>query len=296
MNDLLTSLALGATSGAGAAEGIVNTLLTSVDPSYAAVALPAFIELGAVAAGSVSGALEACKQRLDIVGVCVLALITALGGGMIRDMLLPTNSVYILDTPLAVILCLVVGVAAFFFSGLFYKLDKPIAVFDIISVAAFTVAGADKAIMCGYGFIPSVLMGVVTGVGGGVIRDVCLGRIPNIFKSSNLYAVCSLAGAVVYYAVVDLHVVKLAAAAACTVAVVGLRWLSLRYNLITAAAVDHTPRLMGPFAQLRRHGRVASNASDLDGDGQADEMASWSDTPERRELEQRKAREFRDGE
>ena len=291
--DMLISLALGATSGGGAAQSIANALLTSVDPTYAAVALPAFIELGAVAAGSISGALDACKQRLDIVGVCVLALITGLGGGMIRDMLLPTSNIYILDTPLAVVLCVVVGLLAFFFAGLFYKLDKPIAVFDIISVGLFTVAGADKALTCGYGLIPCLLMGVLTGVGGGVVRDICLGRIPNIFKSSNLYAVCSLAGAAVYFAIAQLHVVKIVAAVACVAVVVGLRWLSLRYNLITAAAVDHTPRILGPLAQLRKHGKIARNQTDLDADGQPDAMESWSDTPERRELEERKVRAFK---
>lgn len=294
--DVITSLTAGALGADVAGQGLANMLLTTVDPAYAAVALPAFIELGAVAAGSISGALDACKQRLDIVGVCVLALITGLGGGMIRDMLLPTSNIYILDTPVAVLLCVVVGLAAFFFAGLFYKLDKPIAVFDIISVAAFTVAGADKALICGYGLVPCLLMGVLTGVGGGVVRDVCLGRIPNIFKSSNLYAVCSLAGAVVYFTMVQLHVVKIVAAIACAVVVVGLRWLSLRYNLITAAAVDHTPRILGPLAQLRKHGSMAKNKVDLDGDGQTDPVTSWSDTPERRAEEARKAQEFKDSE
>ncbi len=232
-----------------------NTLLTSADPAKAAIALPAILDLGAVTAGAVSGALEACNKKLDIVGVLVLAFITALGGGAIRDMLLPTDHIYMLDTPLAVILTAVIGLAAFFFSGLFYKLDKPIALFDIISVALFTVSGADKALTCGYGIIPCVLMGALTGVGGGVVRDVCLGRIPNVFKSSNFYAVCSIAGALVYFSLVELHLVKLVAAFACVVTVVGLRWLSVHYDLITATPVDLTAKLMGPLGRMRQRTR-----------------------------------------
>ena len=270
--DMFLALVAGATSGGGAADALANVLLTSSDPTAAAVALPAWLELGAVVAGSVSGALEACRKRLDIIGVCVLALITALGGGLIRDMILPTNQIYMLDTPIAVVLCLIVGLAAFFFAGLFYKLDKPIAVFDIISVAAFTIAGADKALMLGYGIIPCVLMGVLTGVGGGFVRDICLGRIPNIFRSSNFYAVCSLAGAVVYYTMVELHVVKLGAAVACIVVVVGLRWLSLKYNLITMAPVDLTPKIMGPLGQLKHHGKVSTKP---DSTGSGEELEHW---------------------
>ena len=159
-------------------------------------------------AGAVSGALTACDKRLDIVGVCVLALITSLGGGLIRDMILPTDSIYMLDHPGVVIGCLVTGLVAFFFSGLLYKLNKPVMVFDIISVALFTYSGADKTLLAGFAPVACVLMGVLTGVGGGMARDICLGRIPNIFRSGNFYAVCSMAGAIVYVTMANLHVVK----------------------------------------------------------------------------------------
>ena len=259
------ALIAGATSDGGAAVSIVELLTTTADPSSNALTIPAFFELGAVVAGAISGALEACNKRLDIIGVCVLGLITALGGGLIRDMILPTDQIYMLDNPVTVLLTTAVGIAAFFFSGLFYKLDKPIAVFDIISVALFTFSGTDKALLCGYGLIPCVFMGVITGVGGGLVRDVCLGRIPNIFRSSNFYAICSLAGAVVYFALVECHVVKIAAAAACVVVVVGLRWVSLRYNLITAVPVDLTPKLMGPLGRFMHRRRERMRAQMREG-------------------------------
>ena len=284
-------------------QGLIDMLFTSTGPTTAAVSIPAFLELGAVVAGAVSGALDGCNKRLDMLGVCVLALITALGGGLLRDMILPTDYIYMLENPIAVILALVTGLAAFFFAGLFYKLDKPIAVFDIISVALFTCMGADKALMAGYGIISCVIIAAITGVGGGFIRDICLGRIPNIFKPSNYYAICSVVGGIVYYTLAECHMVKIAAAAVCVVVVVGLRWLSLRYNLITATAVDLTPKITGPISRMRRRhadARAKTNDSATAGakagtkagvESAAMEV-SWSETGDLYDAEKRKAREL----
>ena len=296
-------------------QSIIDMLFTSTGPTTAAVSIPAFFELGATVTGAVSGALDGCNKRLDMLGVCVLALITALGGGLLRDIILPTDYVYMLENPIAVVLALVTGLAAFFFAGLFYKLDKPIAVFDIISVALFTCMGADKALMAGYGFITSVMMGAITGVGGGFIRDICIGRIPNIFKPSNFYAICSVVGGIVYYILVECHMVKSAAAVVCVVIVVGLRWLSLRYNLITATAVDLTPKITGPISRMRMRyhhaeaegrshsantvmkenaasGGATSELSAETGEVQPSGVANWSETGDLYDAEKRKAREL----
>lgn len=273
------ALIAGATSDGGAAASLAELLTTTADPASTALTIPAFFELGAVVAGAISGALEACSKRLDIIGVCVLGLITALGGGLIRDMILPTDQIYMLDNPVTVLLTTAVGIAAFFFSGLFYKLDKPIAVFDIISVALFTFSGTDKALLCGYGLIPCVFMGVITGVGGGLVRDVCLARIPNIFRSSNFYAICSMAGAIVYFVLVECHVVKVVAAGACVVVVVGLRWLSLRYNLITAVPVDLTPKLMGPVGRFLHRRRERVRAQEDGAQAPGDQPSSPAPAP-----------------
>lgn len=310
--DLLTMFLAGATSGGEDALPLLDMLITASDPAQTAVWMPGALEFVAVIAGAISGALTACEKRLDILGVCVLALITSLGGGLIRDMILSNGSIYMLDHPGAVIGCLITGLVAFFFSGLLYKLNKPIAVFDIISVALFTFSGADKTLLCGYGFVACMLMAVLTGVGGGMCRDICLGRIPNIFKSSNFYAICSLAGALVYLILVYCHVLKIVAAVACVAVVLFLRWVSLHYNLITAAPVDLTPQIMGPLHRARyrrsKNGESASTANTAATDSpephhpkklhilvqrQCDEPTeSWSDTPERRALEHHKEQQF----
>jgi uncharacterized membrane protein YeiH len=277
MDDLTVAFIAQITALGGGAQALLGGVFTGTNPTDAQVIIPSALELVAVIAGAVAGALTACNRRLDIVGVCMLALISSLGGGLLRDMILSTGSVYMLDHPGAVICCLATGLVAFFFSGLLYRLNKPIAVFDILSVALFTYTGADKALVAGYGFVACVMMGVLTGVGGGFCRDICLGRIPNIFRSSNYYAVCSLAGAVVYLLLAENHVNKELAGIACACVVVLLRWVSLRYNLMTAVPRDLTPHVMGPLRRLRNHVATQHEEEDRASGGTPGDVASNED-------------------
>ena len=265
---------------------IVSTLTTSADPMSEAVELPAIMEYAAIVTGAVSGGLAGCDHKLDIMGVAVLALVTGLGGGLIRDVILPTSSIYMLDHPLAMILCILLGVAVFFFAGLFYKLDRPMAVADIISVALFAGVGADKALMAGYGFVACVFLGTITAVGGGMLRDICLAKVPSIFRTGNLYAICALAGAIMYVGLVELHCSKVLALVVCVAVVITLRWVSLHYNLVTVSSVDLTPRIAGPFRRaFRRTSRTeppaAAPADALDGeaDDPASQMVTFQDDP-----------------
>jgi uncharacterized membrane protein YeiH len=252
MEAFLTDLVNQVFAVAGDIGAALGSATAASNPTDASVWVPSAIEFLAVIAGALAGALTACERGLDIVGVCTLALITSLGGGLVRDMILSNGSVYMLDHPAAVLCCLAAGLVAFYFPGLLYKLNKPVTVFDLMSMALFTFTGADKALMAGYGFVACVLMGVVTGVGGGLMRDVCLQRIPGIFLGSNLYAVCSIAGAVAYMLLVDTHVSKTVAALVCLAVVFVLRWASLRFDLVTGSSVDLTPHLMRPIRKLRQ--------------------------------------------
>ena len=157
---------------------------------------------------------------------------------MIRDMILSDQGVYMLDYPQAMLCCIVVAFLAFFFSSLIQRFEKPIAFFDIVSVALFSVAGADKALVAGYGVSAGIVLGVLTAVGGGVIRDVIVGRVPAIFRASNFYAVCSLAGTLVYCLLVTHHMVKGWATLVSAAVVLSLRYLSLHYNWHTCAPID----------------------------------------------------------
>ena len=237
-------------------QAFFSSLFTLGDPSTASVSFPIALEFGAVLAGAVSGALTACNMRMDLIGVCALAGASSLGGGLIRDMILSDQGVYMLDYPQAMLCCIVVAFLAFFFSSLIQRFEKPIAFFDIVSVALFSVTGADKALVAGYGISAGIVLGVLTAVGGGVIRDVIVGRVPAIFRASNFYAVCSLAGALVYCLLVTHHMVKGWAALVSAAIVLSLRYLSLHYNWHTCAPIDLAQR----YAQ--RHDASLDNAKD----------------------------------
>ena len=115
---------------------------------------------------------------------------------------------------------------------------------DIISVGLFALGGTDKAIVHDLLPVSAVLMGTLTGVGGGMLRDVFLGDVPRIFKPSNYYAVCAVAGSAVYYAlVVWVGVDKYVSAVALMIMTVGLRRWSLSHGATTPGAHDLTPAL-----------------------------------------------------
>lgn len=230
---------------------VAGSLTTSVDPTLTTVTMPGVLEVGAALCGALTGALVACERKLDIVGVATLGLVTGLGGGLLRDMILPTTNIYMIDHPAIMVGCLVVALITFFFRGAWERMNKFIFLFDILSVALFTFAGADKALLMGYNVVSCALMGVITAVGGGMLRDICLGEVPIIFRAGTYYAIASIAGAFVYLGLVELHVVKGAAALACVVVTIALRLFSVRYSILTKAPVDLTPRVAHAWRRLR---------------------------------------------
>jgi uncharacterized membrane protein YeiH len=153
------------------------------------------LDLAGVFAFALNGALTALRAaRLDIVGVVTLGMVTALGGGIIRDVLLG-------DLPPATFLdwrYLAVGAAggliAFVFGRHLERLTMPITVLDAAGLSLFAVTGALKATELGLGPTQAVILGAITGVGGGTLRDVLVRQVPSVL-SSGLYAIPALAGA-----------------------------------------------------------------------------------------------------
>lgn len=248
----LTALPL-AVLGAAAVPDWVSTLsdlvITDQPSSVAPLILPGALEYAALITGSISGSLMAGERDLDIVGATALAMVTGLGGGLMRDVILPTTSVYMLDHPVAIVLCLAIGMMAFFFRGIFTRMNTLVTWVDILSVALFAGAGAEKAQDAGYGFLPCVFLGVITAVGGGMLRDVCLREVPVIFRRGTYYAIAALAGAATYVLLCNLHVVKPLAMVACITVTVTLRALSVHYNLQSMTSVDLTPHVTRPLRE-----------------------------------------------
>lgn len=203
------------------------------------VAIPLAFELLAVVVAAATGALTARENKLDLVGAIGLAVLVSLGGGLIRDVILQEGNVYILRQPLALPVAVATAAAVFTFPVMVEKPDRLVAVLDIFSVGLFAVMGADKTMLYGYPAITCVMMGFFTAVGGGLLRDVCLARVPYIFQRSNLYAIAAIAGALTYIVLVQcLDIWNIAAAVISVAVTMAVRWWSIRYNIMSPTEVD----------------------------------------------------------
>ena len=176
-----------------------------------------------------TGALFACDRKLDIIGTVVLGLVTGYGGGIIRDMLLQTHGVYFTSHPDLILICIAICTFVFYFRGLFRHLDATVFFADALSVGLFALAGASKAFSLEQGFVLSVILGAITAVGGGAVRDICVGETPGIFQQSNFYAVAGLGGSFAFVALAYAGSPLPLAGVACVFVVVFLRYWSVYF-------------------------------------------------------------------
>lgn len=214
---------------------------SSLGPDELAVAIPLWLDLASVVVGSFSGLLYAQKRSLDLVGHIGLAIICGLGGGLIRDTIMQVGDVYMLNSPWAIWLCVVTACVGFLFPGLMTRFPQLLEWVDILAVSLFAAAGTDKAIMYDLRLAQVLLMGTMTGVGGGMMRDVFLGEVPRIFQRSNFYAICAIAGSVAYWASVSAGIDKTWAVVICVIVTVGLRRWSLSNDVYSPADVNLAP-------------------------------------------------------
>lgn len=217
------------------------------------VSVPLGFEMVAIVAASIGGVLAARANKLDFIGAIGLAVLCGLGGGLIRDVILQEHDVYILQQPLALPVSVATAAAAFVFPRVVEKPDRLIAMLDIFAVGLFSVMGADKAMFYGYEPIVSVMMGFFTAVGGGMLRDICLAKVPYIFQRSNLYAIAAIAGSIAYVVLVESFGVWNIAATVISVALtMAIRWASLKFNIMSPTEVDlhRVARIARPIKRL----------------------------------------------
>jgi uncharacterized membrane protein YeiH len=140
-----------------------------------------------------SGGVAAVRARLDVFGVVTLAAVVALAGGIIRDLLIGTPPETFRDWRyLAAVGC--AGVVCFFFGSRLDRIWRGVLVFDAMGLAVFCVGGASKATAFGLGPAQAVILGAITGIGGGMVRDVLLRETPTVLRQE-LYAIPALLGA-----------------------------------------------------------------------------------------------------
>lgn len=178
-----------------------------------------------------NGALTAMEaENLDIVGVVVLALITALGGGIIRDVLIGSLPPAAFRDWRYLAVGGGAGLAAFFARRLWVRLQGSITVFDAAGLALFCVTGTTTAFAAHLGPFQSAVLGTITGVGGGTVRDVVIRRVPTVL-SSGLYAIPAAFGATLTAVALEFHfydaVIAVVAAAICF----SIRMVGVRFNL-----------------------------------------------------------------
>lgn len=145
---------------------------------------------------AVAGALVAVRKNLDLFAALVLGGVTGLGGGFIRDVLIGATPPAALTDWRYLLVPVLAGLLTFAFHPAVGRLERVVTLFDAFGLAVFCVTGALKAVEFGLGPVPAALMGMVTGIGGGMLRDVLVGSVPVIFQGS-LYATPALAGAAV---------------------------------------------------------------------------------------------------
>ncbi|WP_370247600.1 trimeric intracellular cation channel family protein [Nocardioides sp.] len=142
---------------------------------------------------ALSGALVAVRKELDLFGVLVLAGTTGLGGGFLRDVLIGATPPASLQDWRYLMVPVAAGLVTFRYHPTLGRMERSVGVLDAFGLAVFCVAGALKASEYGLGPLPAALMGMVTAIGGGMVRDVLAGRVPVVFRDE-LYATPALAG------------------------------------------------------------------------------------------------------
>lgn len=176
---------------------------------------------------AISGALMAVRHRLDLFGVLVLSFAAATAGGIVRDVLLSARTPVSLVDWRYLAVSILAGLLTFYRHAQVEKMRHAMQLFDAVGLGLFAVSGADKALTAGVGPVGAVMLGILSGVGGGIARDVLVAQVPSVLRHE-LYAVAALVGALV---VVVGHAFALPAAplaVAGAVSCFALRWLAIR--------------------------------------------------------------------
>ncbi len=190
------------------------------------------VELAATVAFALSGILAGARQRLDAVGVVVVAFLAAFGGGTLRDLLLDERPFFWVRHVELLWGVLVLSVLAMLFlrTRHFQVTERAMQWPDALGLGLFAATGAHQALLLEMPALVAVLMGIVTGVAGGVLRDVVCNQIPSAFSDHRPYAVCAFVGGWVYVGLWALAAPGWLALVACVGVTAGLRGLALWRN------------------------------------------------------------------
>jgi uncharacterized membrane protein YeiH len=193
---------------------VVNTMLVAFD-------------LGGTFVFALSGATAGVKHRLDLFGVLVLSFAAGNSGGIARDVMIGAHPPAAISDWRYIAVSMLAGLITFYWFPIINRLSSPVLVFDAAGLALFAVAGAGKALAFHAGPVAATLLGMLTGIGGGMVRDVLVMEIPNVLRTE-LYAVAALIGAAFMVLGKMLQLPTSWAATTGAVLCFGLRFIAMR--------------------------------------------------------------------
>lgn len=176
-----------------------------------------------------SGASLAMSKKLDVFGVLVLAFVTAIGGGTLRDLLIGNLPVSWLTNEVTIIVIICAAFISMFFHHYLHKLPQTLFLFDAIGLGLFTLTGIEMAIEKSFSAGICIALGTITACFGGVIRDVLLNQVPLIFRKE-VYAMACVAGGVLYFLLRDIGLDSDALKIVCITLIVTIRILAVKYH------------------------------------------------------------------
>ena len=157
-----------------------------------------WLDLFGVSVFAISGVIAAGKKQMDPIGVITLGIVTALGGGTLRDILLGSNPVFWVQDPAYIIVSIIVSIITLIFIKRIAFPFKVLVIADAFGLTLFALLGVQKSMLLGHGAWISIIMGILSGVAGGITRDVLSSEIPLIFRKELYATVALLTGSLFY--------------------------------------------------------------------------------------------------
>jgi len=187
---------------------------------------------------AVSGAFLAMQKKLDPFGVLVLAFVTAIGGGTLRDIMIGNLPVGWLRNETATIVIFSSAIATMFFGRFLKQMTTTLFLFDALGLGLFTIVGIELAAEKQFSVGVCIALGTITACFGGVIRDVVLNEVPLLFRKE-IYAMACIAGGLIYFLFRQINIDESLAKIICIVVIFVVRVLAVRYKLSLPRIYDH---------------------------------------------------------
>ena len=177
---------------------------------------------------ALSGGVLAVRKQLDLFGVLVLSCAAAVSGGIVRDVMIGAHPPASLADWRYLVTAMLAGLVTFRWCALIERLRNPVQLFDAAGLALFAVLGTDKALAFGLAPFGSMLLGIITGIGGGIVRDLLVVRTPVVLQQTELYAMAALVGSGVVALAATFDLPQLPAMVLGALLCFGLRFMSIR--------------------------------------------------------------------